>query len=293
MSRMNRLFAADGRCLDVAMDHGFFGERRHIAGIEDMGAAVTTIADAAPDAVQLAPGHAHLLQDIPGPRKPALVLRTDIANVYGVDAPRSLYQEMIPNAVELAVRLDAAAVVVNILLLPDQPELYRQCIGNVMKLRAACDRYAMPLMVEPLAMRAADSGYGVDGDPDKIVGLVRQAAELGADIIKADPTTPVDCYRDVIQAAGGTPVLPRGGGKADDEEILQRTTALMAEGASGIVYGRNIIQHENPQAMTRALMAIVHEHATTADAIAILHGGAAAEGFAAVSAAADVPGGSR
>ena len=94
--------------------------------------------------------------------------------MYGIDAPRSLYQEMIPNAVELAVRLDAAAVVVNILLLPEQPELYRQCIGNVMKLRAACDRYAMPLMVEPLAMRAADSGYGVDGDTDKIVGLVQR-----------------------------------------------------------------------------------------------------------------------
>jgi len=33
----------------------------------------------------------------------------------------------------------------------------------------------------------------------------------------------------------------------------------MRQGAAGIVYGRNVVQHENPGAMTRALMAIVHD----------------------------------
>ena len=47
-----------------------------------------------------------------------------------------------------------------------------------------------------------------------------------------------------------------------DEEILQRTHAILAQGAAGIVYGRNIIQHANPAGMTRALMAMVHEGAT-------------------------------
>jgi DhnA family fructose-bisphosphate aldolase class Ia len=272
-ARMNRLFAPDGSCLDVAIDHGFFGERRLITGIEGMTEAVARIVEAAPDAIQLSPGHARLLQGIRGPSKPALVLRTDVANVYGTQAPRFLYSEVIADAVVQAVRLDAACVVVNLLLLPDQPELHHQCVRNVMALRAECDRYEMPLMVEPLAMRSAESGYGVDGDPDKIVGLVRQAAELGADVIKADPTDPVDVYRDVIEAAGGRPVLPRGGGRAPDEEILERTAALIAQGASGIVYGRNIVQHENPVAMTRALMAIVHDGAGAADALALLQAG--------------------
>ena len=40
-ARLNRLFAADGRCFDVAVDHGFFGEASFLAGIEDMEAAVT------------------------------------------------------------------------------------------------------------------------------------------------------------------------------------------------------------------------------------------------------------
>ena len=34
--RLNRLFAADGKCFDVAIDHGFFGEASFLAGIEDM-----------------------------------------------------------------------------------------------------------------------------------------------------------------------------------------------------------------------------------------------------------------
>ena len=47
----------------------------------------------------------------------------------------------------------------------------------------------------------------VDGDDVKIVHLVRQAVELGVDIIKADPTDEVDVYHRVIEAGGGIPVL--------------------------------------------------------------------------------------
>ena len=88
--------------------------------------------------------------------------------------------------------------------------------------------------------------------------LVRQATELGADVIKADPTDEVSDYHRVIEAAGGRPVLVRGGGGVSDEEMLARTRELMAQGAAGIVYGRNVIQHPDPAGMTRALMAVVH-----------------------------------
>ena len=71
-ARLNRLFAADGRCFDVAVDHGFFGEASFLAGIEDMGRAIETLVEARPDAIQLSPGQAPLLQRIRGP-KPALV----------------------------------------------------------------------------------------------------------------------------------------------------------------------------------------------------------------------------
>ena len=66
-ARLNRLFAADGRCFDVAVDHGFFGEGSFLAGIEDMARTVATLVEAGPDAIQLSPGQAALLQSVPGP----------------------------------------------------------------------------------------------------------------------------------------------------------------------------------------------------------------------------------
>jgi class I fructose-bisphosphate aldolase len=257
--RLNRLFAADGRCFDVAVDHGFFGEGSFLRGIEDMVRTVATLVEAGPDAIQLSPGQASLLQGVPGPGKPALVLRTDVANLYGGPPPSRLFSQVVEAVVERAIVLDAACVVVNLFLLPGEPELHEQCVRNVSALRGACDQVAMPLMVEPLVMRPGDRGYGVDGDVEKIVPLVRQAAELGADVIKADPTDDPEDYPRVVQAAGARRVLVRGGGRVSDVEILQRTEAIMRQGAAGIVYGRNVVQHDNPGAMTRALMAIVHD----------------------------------
>jgi fructose-bisphosphate aldolase, class I len=271
--RLNRLFAADGRCFDVAVDHGFFGEGSFLAGIEDMESTVATLVEAGPDAIQLSPGQAWLLQSVPGPGKPALVLRTDVANLYGGSPPSHLFSQVVEAAVERAIVLDAACVVVNLFLLPGEPELREQCVRNVSALRAACEPVAMPLMVEPLAMKPGDRGYGVDGDVEKIVPLVRQAVELGADVIKADPTDDPEDYPRVVQAAGKRPVLVRGGGRVSDDEILRRTSAIMQQGAAGIVYGRNVVQHDNPGAMTRALMAIVHDDVSVEEAAKRLHAG--------------------
>jgi fructose-bisphosphate aldolase, class I len=245
----------------VAVDHGFFGEPSFLGGIEDMERVVATLVEAAPDAIQLSPGQARLLQEIPGPRKPALVLRTDVANVYGREGTEreELFSHLVADAVEQAVRLDAACVVVNVLRVPGRDDLLRDCVENVAELRAACDEAGMPLMVEPLAMRAGAGGYEVDGAADRIVALVRQAVELGADVVKADPTDDLDEYGRVIETAGHCPVLVRGGGRVSDEEILRRTEAVLRHGAAGIVYGRNVIQHADPAGMTRALMAVVHD----------------------------------
>lgn len=266
-ARLNRLFGTSGNCFDVAIDHGMFNERTFLAGIENMKTAIQVIAEAKPDAIQLPPGTAPILQAIPGKDRPALVLRTDIANIYGNPLPSVLFSEVIDRAVEQGVVLDAACVVVNLLMLPNQPEVYRACVRNVNILKRECEIYGMPLMVEPLVMQDNSNGaYMVDGAIDKILPLVRQAAELGADIIKADPCDNVEEYHRVIEIAQGLPVLVRGGGKVSDQEILARTKTLMQQGARGIVYGRNVIQHSNPKGMTKALMAIVHDGATAEDA---------------------------
>ena len=209
--RLNRLLAKDGRCFDVAIDHGFFNERSFLDNIEDMRSVITTIIEANPDAVQLSPGLVLILQNIPGKGKPSLVLRTDVANIYGKSLPSYPFSHLIDNAVEQALSLDAACAVANLFLLPDQPELHAQCIDNICRLKPQCDRYDMPLMIEPLVMQtnSKGGGYIVDGDLNKILPLVRQAVELGADIIKADPCDDMSQYHKVIEIASGRPVLAR------------------------------------------------------------------------------------
>lgn len=271
--RLNRLFnAKSGRCFDVAIDHGFFNQSGFLTGIEDMAKAVETVVKAAPDAVQLTTGQARHLQGIPGRQKPSLVLRTDVANVYGRELPVEALSAMIQEPALQAVRLDAACMCVNLFQIPAAPGVTNQCIANICELKLESDHYGMPMMVEPLVFRpnSEAGGYMVDGDLVKIQHLVRQAVELGADVIKADPTDDVEVYHKIVEAAGGIPVLVRGGGKASDEEILGRTEALMKQGISGIVYGRNVIQHSDPAGMVAALMAIVHEGATASKAITLI-----------------------
>lgn len=272
-ARLNRLFnSKSGRCFDVAVDHGFFNQSNFLQGIESMPKVIRTLVDANPDAIQLTVGQARHLQSIPGKAKPALVLRTDTANVYGTTLPTTRISTMIDEPMLQAVRLDAACVCVNLFLIPGAPDVYAQCIDNIVRLKTQSDHYSMPMMVEPLVFRpnSEKGGYEVDGDPEKIVPLVRQAVELGADVLKADPTDDPAVYHRVVETAGGVPLLVRGGGRVPDQELLERTGALIKQGVQGIVYGRNIIQHPNPAGITRALMAMVHDNASTAEALKLI-----------------------
>lgn len=269
--RLNRLFAGDGKCFEVALDHGIHNECGFLSGIECLRDAIKVLVAAEPDAVLLSVGQARLLQEHCGRQKPSLVLRTDPTNLYETPTPRHVFCQLINEPVEQALALDAVSVVVNLLWTPDQPALYHQCIKNVCQLKPRCERFGMPLMVEPLVMRLDEQGnYQPEPDIRRNVALVRQAVELGADVVKAESFENLDEYPQIIEAASGRPVLPRGGSRVSDEEVLRRTFVLMQKGASGIVYGRNVFQHPRPECMARACKAIVHRGVPVAEALAIL-----------------------
>ena len=263
-ARMNRMFT-DGGCLDVAIDHGVCNEPDFLMGLENMAAVVDTLIAAKPDAIQMACGQADLLQSRSAKDKPALVMRIDMGNPYNDRRHRVMWSVLQnhENPIIAALEMDAACVVVNLFMLPDEPELFRQCVENISKVRAACHTYGMPLMIEPLVMLPNDvrGGYQVDGDAEKIVTLVRLASEMGADIIKADPTENPEDFHRVVEAAR-VPVLVRGGGKADLRSVLAKSAVLVAQGAKGMVYGRNVYQHANPKAVVAALMGMIHRGAS-------------------------------
>lgn len=266
--RLNRLFGK-GKCLDVAIDHGVCNEPSFLDGLEDMPAVVSALVSAGPDAIQMNYGQADLLQAVPGKDKPALVMRLDMGNPYNKQRHRSMWAMLQNEAEPLigALQMDAACVVLNLFMLPDEPELFRQCVGNISRVRADCEKYGMPLMIEPLVMlgNSERGGYMVDGDAEKIVTLTRLAREMGADIVKADPTTHAEDFHKVVETAR-CPVLVRGGGKEDLSAVFDKSAALMGQGAQGMVYGRNIYQHANPAAVVRALMTLIHDGASGAEA---------------------------
>lgn len=268
--RLNRLFN-QGKCLDVAIDHGIANEPDFLIGLEDITRVMQNLIVARPDAIQVNYGQADLLQQHQGD-KPALVMRTDVGNAYNQARHREMWA-VLHNPEEpilAALQMDAAAVVVNLYLIPDEPTIFRMCIENIGRLRHACERYGMPLMVEPLVMAPAGQGaaYGSLGDVEKIVPLVRLARELGADIIKTDPTDNPEDFHRVVEAAR-CPTLVRGGGKGEISAVLNKSAALMAQGASGMVYGRNVYQHDNPAQVVKALMAIIHQGVSGEEALAI------------------------
>lgn len=267
--RMNRLFSPDGKCFSVAVDHGFFGVQSLIEGIEDMPKVIDTLVNANPDALLLSPGSGRILQRVPGRHKPMFFMRVDVANLYNNPPPEAMFDRLLESPLEQAIQLDAVCVVANLFMIPGKPDAWNQSAHNVMRLKPLCERYGVPLMVEALSLDLDGSvdAYNSAGDLGRILTVTRQAVELGADIIKGDTISNMDEYYKVVEIAGGIPVMARGGGRVDDEEILRRTYSLMQQGVVGVIYGRNIIYHADPAGMTKAMMAIIHDGATPEEAI--------------------------
>ena len=274
--RLNRMFNTSGKCLDVAVEHGIFNEYRFLDGLESMPNVIAQLVKAGPDAIQMSIGQCDILQNISDKHKPALVMRVDVGNPYNPTTHEVMYNILQDesNPILGALRMDAACVVCNLLLLPGEPDLHRQTVRNIGLVRTECDKYGMPLMIEPLVMKTNDArgGYQVDGNKELVVALVRQAREMGADVIKADPTDNAEDYYEVIETAR-CPVLVRGGGKADLKTVFEKSYAFLQQGAKGLVYGRNIYQHPDPTLITRVLMAMIHDDATAEEAWDIYRSG--------------------
>ena len=54
--------------------------------------------------------------------------------------------------------------------------------------------------------------------------------------------------------------------------MLSNIHGAIAAGAKGVAIGRNVFQCGDPTAMTRSIVAIVHENASVEDALSILRG---------------------
>jgi len=180
--------------------------------------------------------------------------------------------------VEDAVRLGADAVGYTVYVgSPSQDRDFAQ----FRTVRADAERLGMPLVVWAYPRGEAVAKKGGKESLFAIDYAARVALELGADIVKVNFPVPSEkdaespppynslkltgaqAFRKVVESAGRCLVLVSGGERIGDVEMLAKVRASMDDGATGIIFGRNMWQRPKADAlrMTRELHAIFREYA--------------------------------
>lgn len=118
-------------------------------------------------------------------------------------------------------------------------------------------RYGIPV----LAVTAV--GKELTRDARYLRLATRICAELGAHVVKI-----YYCEKDfdTVAAACPVPLVMAGGKKLSERDALTMAYNAIANGAAGVDMGRNIFQSDTPQAMIRAVGAVVHESMKPEDA---------------------------
>jgi len=255
--RLGRIFdRKTSRTVIVSMDHGLF--LGPLKGLEKPLDIARKAIEGGADAILASPGICqHIASEIRGCA--GLILRIDGATTtYGPD----FYDTRIIVSVEDAVRMNADAVIVMGYIGAEKESKTLENIGLVAR---ECERFGMPLIAEmiPIKSERISNPYSSEA-----IGLAaRVGAELGADIIKTYYIGSKVTFSEVVRSCPA-PIVVAGGPKMEaEEQALKVVRESIDGGAAGVVFGRNIWQHENPEGMTRAVSRIVHEGLSVEEAL--------------------------
>jgi DhnA family fructose-bisphosphate aldolase class Ia len=256
--RLRRIFRENQRTVTVAMDHAaFFGAQ---PGFDQPGKLIEQVVAGGADAIMATFGLARRFAAELAPV--GLILRVD----GGVSrlGTRAWRGNLIFNA-EAALRLGADGVVA--MGFPGS-ENEDQNLRYLAELGHQCLQWGLPLMAEMLP-RGFEGGEDAR-TPESIAIAMRIGAELGADIIKTQYTDSVDSFQTCI-ANCYVPVVVLGGAKMENDAAVLRTVREAIDaGGRGVAMGRNIWGHSQPQKMTAAVVAIVHNDASVEEALDML-----------------------
>jgi DhnA family fructose-bisphosphate aldolase class Ia len=250
--RLARLFSDGKNAVVVAVDHGlYFGP---LAGMIDLPSVIDRVSGA--DAVLMAPGMPSHCQSIFSKRgAPACIIRLNWGSNYA-----AMWKYKHSHSVPMLSVADAVAqgadLVIGSLSLknPDEAEDAR----NV-EVFSACVAQKRTLGI-PLIGEVYPTG-GDDYPPEELQEQIfigcRIITELGADLVKTFYTG--KGFKD-ITAATPVPVLALGAKKLPKEhDALILAAAAIEAGARGIVFGRNVIQSQEPARLLDALKEVVKE----------------------------------
>jgi len=243
-----------GKTVIVPMDHGL--SMGPIAGLEDMASIINKVADGGANAIILhkgivRSGHRGYGKDI------GLIIHMTGSTTLGPDPQCKVAVASVEEA--LALGADGVSVHVNVGASNEEEQL--QNLGDVAE---NCAAWGMPLfaMMYPRGAKVKN-----EHDPAMVGLAARVGAELGADIIKTTYTGDVKSFSKIVKGCP-VPIVIAGGPKmATDADVLRMASEAISAGAIGVSIGRNIFQHKDPAAMTRALARVVHDGAKVEQAM--------------------------
>lgn len=238
-NRLARIFdPSSGRTVMLAIDHGYFqGPTSCLERVD------VSIVPLLPYADALMATRGIVRTTIPPTFAKGVVLRAS----GGPSILKELSNEKIAVDVEDAVRLDAAAMAVQVFI---GGEFETQSVHNMTRLVDLGMRHGIPT----LAVTAV--GKELTRDARYLRLACRICAELGAQFVK---TYYVAEGFETITASSPVPIVMAGGKKLGELEALTMAYRAVSEGAAGVDMGRNIFQSEAPSAMIQAVRKVVHE----------------------------------
>lgn len=245
MLRLRRIFAADGRAVVVAADHGAIAGP--LPGIESPESLAALCARGGADAML---AHRGFVRAALGGwvRGLGLILRMS----GGFTTLGGRFEEELLGDAEDAVfwGADAAAITVKFGHARES-----EFIRNAARLVSSCERRGIPTMIEAMAFKGGAQSL----DTDALALVVRSAEELGASFIKAALPERSREFSRVIRGSH-VPVLILGGEKLDSLETLFGAIAgAMEDGAVGVAMGRNIWGQADSIGVLEATVGLVHE----------------------------------
>ena len=238
-NRLSNIFSPEtGKTVMLAIDHGYF--QGPTTGLERVDVNILPLLPYA-DTLMLTRGI--LRSIIPPTYTRGIVLRAS----GGPSILKELSNEQIAMDIEDAIRLNAAAVAVQVFI---GGEFETQSVHNMTRLVDMGNRYG----IATLAVTAV--GKELVRDAKYIRLATRICAELGATYVK---TYYVADGFDTVTASCPVPIVIAGGKKLPEPDALELACNAIQEGAAGVDMGRNIFQAESPVAMIQAVRKVVHE----------------------------------
>jgi len=248
--RLGRLFSRGKNAVVVAIDHGEFDGP--LPGFIDLPQVAKAITSAA-DAVLLSPGMmAHCGHVFGYKGAPLAIVRLNWGTTYCF---KWEYHEAITvsalTATE-AVERGADLVCVSLTLQTGSEKTDAENVRVFCELANEAKRLGIPVVGEYFPVEAEK--MTPDQLHDAVYAGSRIISELGADLIKTYNTNK---FADVVEACP-VPILGLGAEKTPREiDALELARREVEAGARGVVFGRNVIQAQNPTKFLAALCDVV------------------------------------